>query len=312
MLFTRLPSSVKALAPAKLNLFLEVLSRREDGFHEIETLMTAVSIFDTLRFEARDDTQLLLSCQQPLGQRAAGTVTTLMGQVPVGSGNLVVQALELVRRQAGEPFGAHVHLIKRIPSMAGLGGASSDAAAALRAANLGWNLNWSENRLRHMAAELGSDVPFFLHPTAAICRGRGEEVESIETSGSLHVVIARPPAGLATPEVYRNCQVADQPVAVSPVRGALQQGDAVGVGRHLHNRLQPAAAKLSPWIDRLRDAFNRLCCLGHQMSGSGTSYFGICHHSRHARRVAACLRSEGCGLVTVARTLGSPSHGLVA
>jgi 4-diphosphocytidyl-2-C-methyl-D-erythritol kinase len=273
--------------------------------------MTAVTVFDTLRFEVRDDAQLLLTCQQPLGQRAEGTVASFMGEVPVDSSNLVVRALELMRRQAGEPFGAHVHLIKRIPSMAGLGGASSDAAAALRVANLGWNLNWTENRLRRMAAELGSDVPFFLGRSAAICRGRGERIEPIETTGSLHVVIVRPPAGLATPEVYRNCQVADQPVAVSPVRGALQRGDAVGVGRHLHNRLQPSAARLSPWIDRLRDAFNRLCCLGHQMSGSGTSYFGICHHARHARRVAACLRSEGCGLVAVARTLGVPRHGLV-
>jgi 4-diphosphocytidyl-2-C-methyl-D-erythritol kinase len=99
---------------------------------------------------------------------------------------------------------------------------------------------------------------------------------------------------------------------VSQLRGALQQGDAVGVGRNLHNRLQSAAAALSPWIDRLRTTFDRLCCLGHQMSGSGTSYFGICHHARHARRVAARLRSEGCGLVAVANTLALPHPSLVA
>lgn len=312
MLLTRLPFSVKALAPAKLNLFLEVLSRRKDGFHEIETLMTAVTIYDTLHFENREDDQVLLTCQQPLGQRAEGSVATVMGRLPTDSKNLVVRALKRLREEAGEPRGASVHLVKRIPSMAGLGGASSDAAAAIRAANLGWKLNWPLAKLQQIAAELGSDVPFFLTPGAAVCRGRGEQVEQVATAGCLHVVVVRPPVGLATPDVYRKCQVAQHPLAVSQLRGALQQGDAVGVGRNLHNRLQSAAAALSPWIDRLRTTFDRLCCLGHQMSGSGTSYFGICHHARHARRVAARLRSEGCGLVAVANTLALPHPSLVA
>jgi 4-diphosphocytidyl-2-C-methyl-D-erythritol kinase len=303
---------VKALAPAKLNLFLEVLSRRKDGFHEIETLMSAVTIFDTLQFEVRDDDRISLTCQQPLGQRAEGTAEGCMGDVPTDSRNLAVRALQLLRQEAGGGRGAHLHLVKRIPSMAGLGGASSDAAAALQAANLGWNLNWPLHRLRQLAVGLGSDVPFFLTPGAAVCRGRGERVEPIVTSGSLHVVIVRPPVGLATPDVYRTCQVASNPIGVAPVQQAFERGDPAGVGRHLHNRLQSAAAALSPWINRLSDVFQRLGCLGHQMSGSGTGYFGICHHARHARRVAACLRNEGCGMVAAARTLVSPRLGLVA
>jgi 4-diphosphocytidyl-2-C-methyl-D-erythritol kinase len=296
-----------------LNLFLEVLSRRDDGFHEIETLMSAVTIFDTLHFEARDDDdRVLLSCERPLGRRADGTATSWMGDVPHDSRNLVVRALQMLGKHAGISRGARVHLFKRIPSMAGLGGASSDAAAALRAANLGWELNWPLDRLQPLAARLGSDVPFFLHPGTAICRGRGERVEPLPTIGCLHVVVVRPPEGLATPAVYRECQVAEQPVALAPLQDAVQRGNAAGVGRHLHNRLQPAAAALSPWINRMREVFHRLCCLGHQMSGSGTSYFGLCHHARHARRLAARLRSEGCGLVVVARTLGSPRPYLVA
>ncbi len=312
MLLTRLPETVRALAPAKLNLFLEVLSRRHDGFHEIETLMTAITIFDTLHFSIRNEDRVRLTCSQPLGQRARGTVAALMGNVPTDSHNLVVRAIERLRQESGERRGADVHLVKRIPAMAGLGGASSDAAAALQAANVAWRLRWPQAELQRIAAQLGSDIPFFFAPGAAICRGRGERVERVDAAGCLHLVVVRPPEGLATSDVYRQCQVAQRPVAVAQVRGALQRGDAAAVGRYLHNRLQPAAAALSPWIDRLRNVFDRLSCLGHQMSGSGTSYFGICHHAGHARRVAARLRGEGFGFVAVANTLAAPAPRLVA
>ena len=126
-----------------------------------------------------------------------------MAPIPTGSDNLVVRALELLRERSGCEFGARVELAKRIPAAAGLGGGSSDAAAALRLANRGWKIHWSNDRLTEVAAEIGSDVPFFLEQGAAICRGRGERVERLPPIAPLHFVMVKPPVGLDTGEVYR-------------------------------------------------------------------------------------------------------------
>jgi 4-diphosphocytidyl-2-C-methyl-D-erythritol kinase len=310
MILTSVGDGVMAWAPAKLNLFLEVLDRREDGFHEIETLMVAVTIFDTIYFFATHEDQIRLTCETAAGTRARelsrGAASSLMGDVPGSADNLVVRAVERLRDEAGIHAGAVIRLVKRIPSAAGLGGASSDAAAALVAANAAWKLGWSRRKLTRLAASLGSDVPFFFGTGAAICRGRGERIEPLRVPARMHVVVIRPPEGLSTAEVYRHCSPADQPVAITPLMQALRRGEWSQVGRHLHNRLEPAAEKLTPWIHRLRSVFDRLDCLGHQMSGSGTSYYGICRHAGHARRVAARLRGQGFGYVAVATTLATP------
>jgi 4-diphosphocytidyl-2-C-methyl-D-erythritol kinase len=201
-----------------------------------------------------------------------------------------------------------------------VGGASSDAAAALVAANLGWNLGWSRERLAELAAELGSDVPFFLgciavgglrgdsvgglRGSAAICRGRGERIETLRAA-RLCMVIVRPPVGLSTAEVYRRCRPASSPASVQNLRQALECGMGPRAARHLANRLQAPAVELTPWIERLAEEFSRQDCLGHQMSGSGSSYFGICRSDRHARRVAARLRARRAGTVCAAATAGA-------
>ena len=192
-------------------------------------------------------------------------------------------------------------LIKRIPAAAGLGGASSDAAAALIAGNFAWGLNWPLDRLLQIAAQLGSDVPFFLTRGAAVCRGRGEQLETIRSS-RLHVVLVRPPVGLSTPQVYRHCQPKRDHVGAASLIATLVRGQAATVGRQLVNDLQTAAASLTPWIQRLENEFSRQGVLGHQMSGSGSSYFGLCRSRRHARRVAARLRARNIGTVITAAT----------
>jgi len=164
-------------------------------------------------------------------------------------------------------------------------------------------LRWPRDELACLAADLGSDIPFFLGHGPAICRGRGELVEPLALKTPLHVVVARPPDGLSTASVYQHCCLPAEPACLKPLVAALHRGDSGEVARHLVNRLEPAAARLTPWITRLRRAFNRLDCVGHQMTGSGTGYFGICRHARHARRVAARLRSEELGYVRVAATL---------
>jgi 4-diphosphocytidyl-2-C-methyl-D-erythritol kinase len=287
-------------APAKLNLFFEVLAERSDGYHEIETLMCPIDIYDTLHFQEAPSGKVELRCRRVSG--VGGLRGRGLDQMPQGPENLVFRAVELVRRRAGVRRGARLWLVKRIPALAGLGGGSSDAAAALVAANDGWQLNRSREELADWAAELGSDVPFFLAGGPAVCRGRGERVERVPGLGTLSFVVVRPPAGLSTAAVYGACKPAATTQTARPLVDALRRGDWRQVGRRLLNRLQSPAAGLSPWIQRLQEAFSQTDCLGHGMSGSGTSYFGICRHARHARRCARRLETIGLGTVFAVRS----------
>ena len=174
----RSASGIEVLAPAKLNLFLEVLAKRSDGFHEIETLMVPIGWYDIALISRPIRRRISLACEQ---------VTQSSDPVPTGDDNLVVRAVKLLRDRSGTSQGARLRLVKRIPAASGLAGGSSDAAAALVAANLGWQLNWPREQLASLAAELGSDVPFFLGRGPAICRGRGEIMEPVAGIGAAMV-----------------------------------------------------------------------------------------------------------------------------
>ena len=300
-----------ALAPAKLNLFLELLGRRDDGFHELETLMVPIRLADTVSFLPLnpDDGQasriLLDVCVcRPIGEQTQTDV------IPVGSDNLVVRSLELLRQRSGCELGARVELVKRVPAAAGLGGGSSDAATAMRLANRGWGINWTRDRLAEVAGEIGSDVPFFLASGPAICRGRGERVERLPAIRPMHFVVIKPPEGLSTGAVYGAHAAAAEP---SPSARAIHErlmefvsrlsgGRGCDVGPWMQNRLQKAASSLSPWVDTIRMLFDQLGLLGHQLSGSGSAYFGVCRHAQHARRLAAILRTRQLGLVYATRS----------
>jgi len=284
--------------PAKLNLFFEVLGKRSDGYHEIETLMCPITWYDTLCFRDSSSEELELECQWGL----AASGGSGFAEVPRDGKNLVLRAAELVRRRTGTTRGARIRLIKRIPSAAGLGGGSSDAAATLVAANLGWELGLSMPELASLAAELGSDVPFFLNRGAAVCRGRGEQVETMPGLGLMNFVVVRPPEGLATAAVYGVCRPAASPRPLEPLLDALRQGNVRQVGRLLFNRLQEAAEQLSPWIARLGRLLADEDCLGHGMSGSGTAYFGLFRSACQARRVARRLQARNVGCVVAVRS----------
>jgi len=296
MYLHRSPSGLVVQAPAKLNLFFEVLAERDDGYHEIETLVYPITLYDTLYFKEEPSGQVRLGCESSWGLDAAGR-----DEVPEGAENLVVKAVQLLRRRANVSCGAVLRLVKRIPSAAGLGGGSSDAAAALLAANTAWNLGWSPAQLGQLGAELGSDVPLFFARGPAVCRGRGEQVEPIRGGRPLHFVVVRPPAGLATAAVYRASKPAGKPRDLAPLLDALRRGDPAETGRRLFNRLEPAAEMLSPWIRRLRRELAATDCLGQRMTGSGTCYFGLCRHARQARRIAKRLHAKGVGLAFAAR-----------
>jgi 4-diphosphocytidyl-2-C-methyl-D-erythritol kinase len=297
-----------ARAPAKLNLFLEITGRRVDGFHELETLIVPIRLADTLSLRATNPAagcgpgKITLNVRNLLPLRPPRQSFVL----PTDDNNLVVRALTLLQQRSKCCFGAGVDLVKRIPVAAGLGGGSSDAAAALRLANRAWQLNWPNERLAELAAELGSDVPFFLSAGAAVCRGRGEQVEPLRGMPPLHFVVVKPEIGLSTSEVYRAHDV--QP---SSTLGSMQVNQFIAelasarrsTLRHwLHNRLQAAAASLSPWVNRLHSVFDELDCVGHILSGSGSAYFGVCRHAQHARRLASNLRSRQLGLVYATRS----------
>lgn len=297
MRLCRYPRGVVVETPAKVNLFFEVLGRRSDGFHEIETLVYPIDWYDALYAEPAAGERIAFYCRRPEGCIPTPGTT----DVPEGPENLVVRAVELLRRRAGVSTGASLRLIKRVPSAAGLGGGSSDAAAALVAVNTLWNLGWSRAALASLGGELGSDVPLFFAQGPVVCRGRGERLEPVALPGALHLVVVRPPEGLATPAVYRACRPGDPPRTVAPLREALARGDLGAAGRAMFNRLEAAAETLSPWIARLRREFAALGCLGSQMSGSGTCYFGLCRHAAHARGAAGRLRARGVGWVRAVR-----------
>jgi 4-diphosphocytidyl-2-C-methyl-D-erythritol kinase len=310
----RLATHVEVLAPAKVNLFLEVLGKRADGYHDLETLLVACTIYDTLTFAPHEGAAIDLSSRWGEGYSAAELARcgqndmasqATFASLPTGPKNLVWRAVELVRTAAGIKTGAVVRLVKRIPAAAGLGGASSDAAAALLAANEAWKLHWPRQRLADLAADLGSDVPFFLTRGAAVCRGRGEQTDPFHPP-RLHLVIARPPVGLSTPRVFGACRPAEKPAGVSSLVGALARGDTAAIGEQMANGLQVAAGSLTPWIARLRDEFEKQGLSGHQMSGSGSSYFGLCQTVRQARRTAARLRSRRVGAVYAAASVALP------
>lgn len=295
--------SCEVSTPAKLNLFLEVASKRPDGYHELETLMVTISLFDTLRFtlveNGAENAAVTLQNQWcSSAARASGGAL-----LPSGTDNLVIKAATLLRQETGTSHGAQIHLLKRIPLAAGLAGGSSDAAATLLGLNHLWQLGLSLAELRELGARLGSDVPFFLAATnAAVCRGRGEIIEPVPLATALHFVIVKPPAGLSTAQVFQNCHPAQAPNTSVELVRSLQSGHLAYAGREFMNRLGEPAERLCPQVLQLRQYFERLSVCGHLMSGSGTSYFGLCRNRQQARQLAGNLRSAQLGQVFVVQS----------
>ncbi len=303
-------SIVRVLAPAKLNLFLEVVGKRADGFHDIETLITAIDVFDILEFEPNNSGEIELSCRWSPGWRARSRAPNrdddseqVWSRLPSSRDNLVTKALQRLRDESGTAYGAAIRLHKSIPSEAGLGGASSDAAAAMSAANHAWQLGWSKARLAQLASELGSDLPFFFESGAAVCTGRGENTRPIRMR-RLHFVLVKPPTGLSTAAVYRACRPGDPVRSVGDLAQAIANESTPRIADLLFNRLEAPSAGLTPWIERAREALSASGSLASRMTGSGTCCFGVYRSARHAKRAAAWLRQRKVGGVCAATSCG--------
>ncbi|HMO14850.1 MAG TPA: 4-(cytidine 5'-diphospho)-2-C-methyl-D-erythritol kinase [Pirellulaceae bacterium] len=279
-------------APAKLNLFLELLGKRGDGYHELETVMSPVSLCDYISVRPNTESGLKLS----LLLIGLGKSPHTVPQIPTDERNLAVKAwraIELIAKAHSEiDAGVSIEIHKRIPTEAGLGGASSNAAAALQLANVYYNLKLSTTQLSEIAARLGSDVPFFLQGGSGLCRGRGEVVTPLRCGGNLWFVILKPQQGFSTSEVYRHAVLAAQAEPVQPMLKAWRSGDVRLIGRSMFNRLQQAAHVLGDWVDRARFEFSRVQCHGHQLSGSGSSYFGLFARRIQAMRAAKLLQGR--------------------
>jgi len=300
------PDAVAIAAPAKLNLSLAILARRSDGFHEIESLMVPVSLADRLVVRAVDTPGVRLRVRFG-GRLAQPAGAVLCRDVPADDSNLVVRAARRVAEAAGIERGLDVELTKEVPSGAGLGGGSSDAAAMLRAAAFVWGLDWPTARLAEIGAGIGSDVPWFFAGIPAIAAGRGERIEPVAGLPPLHAVIACPAAGLSTPAVYGRC-VPDQTRAGETARlvTALARGDLRAAGELMHNGLEAAARSLSADIDRLLAALSAAGAVRPMLTGSGSACFAITRTDREARAIAARLDAAGWPGVFAVRVGGSP------
>jgi len=239
---------LRVLAYAKLNLVLRVVGRRDDGYHLLETLMTAIDLADELLLSPARDLKL---------------------EAPRGLGppeeNLVLKAAWALKEVAGTRAGARIRLVKRIPPGAGLGGGSSDAAAVLAGLNELWGLRLSGRRLAEIGTSLGADVPFFLGESPAWAEGIGEKLTPADVPLPAAFLILVPPFSCSTPEVYQLYDELGIPFS-SPAR---LEGGLAG----WENDLWPAAVRLRPELGRLRAQLEAQESLGVGMTGSGSALF---------------------------------------
>lgn len=279
-------------APAKLNLFFDVLNKRQDGYHNVFSVCCPISLCDTLSFLPQSGKKIGFSVNCCFA-RPRYSDKMEEREIPEDARNLVVRAVELVRETYKVRQTAEIKLTKRIPPQAGLGGGSSDAAMAIMLANRAWKLGLSQNEMMALGAKLGSDVPLFFIPGFSLGTGRGETVKAIPSPLRFDLVVIKPAEGIATKDAFE--LLADHHDGTSrcpdSLIDALKQGNLSRVGHELFNRLEPVALRLCPQLHQIRNVMGRLDCPAFQMSGSGTAFFGVCRNRRHAAHVAAKLRN---------------------
>jgi 4-diphosphocytidyl-2-C-methyl-D-erythritol kinase len=273
---------------AKINLMLRVGPARSDGFHDVRTVLQSIALSDTLVLTARKGPFVLAT-------RAPG--------VPADRTNLVWRAAEVLWRalgRAGEPRDVHIKLEKQIPTAAGLGGGSADAAAALAGLNRLWAGGLERRDLVRLAAELGSDVPFFLHGGTALGAGRGEELYPLEDAARLGLVVIKPSFGVAARDAYRwldeDRQTGNSPAAASVLDIGWSHGPV-----SLMNDLEGPVARRHPEIAEMVGALRQEGAMGAGMTGSGSAVFGVFSEPmgrKAARQLQKQMRPDRLVLLT--------------
>jgi 4-diphosphocytidyl-2-C-methyl-D-erythritol kinase len=272
---------VDVTSPAKVNLFLEILGRRGDGYHEIRSVFQELELADKLVCSSRSDGELHLHCDAP--------------GVPLDETNLILRAGRRLQAEAGVARGAEIVLEKRIPPGGGLGGGSSNAAAALRALSALWEVSLPSERLAALAAKVGSDVPFFLTGGTGLVTGRGEGVASVPCALREEMLLILPEWGVSTAAAYGALgpeDYGDRPV--EPLLDALRSGAAEAAWEAMFNRFEPAVERLEPRQAALRRALEDLGLPAVRMSGSGSTLFARCGPGPMApQRLAAVAALPG-------------------
>ncbi len=269
------PRKVKILTPAKVNLFLRVLGRRTDGFHEIFSLMDPVSVYDELTVGVGDGEGIVVRTTEP--------------DIPEGPENIAFRAAELFLSETGLKRRVTVDIKKTIPHGAGLGGGSSDCAAVLKALNLLLDTGLDTVRLMDLSARLGSDVPFFIPARPALARGRGEKIEAVEVP-LYHYVILKPPYSVSTARIYGNLHLTKggEDNILSFSKKPLD--DPSGIRDLLQNDLEAVTETLYPETGMLKAALMDAGASGALTSGSGSAVFGVFLQRDKALEAAAKLK----------------------
>jgi 4-diphosphocytidyl-2-C-methyl-D-erythritol kinase len=277
-------------APAKINLMLDVLHKRPDGYHEVEMVMTMVDLSDRLEMVELPRDTIIISSQA--------------GYIPLDEKNLAFQAARLIKDRYDVKDGVHIHLDKKIPVAAGLAGGSSDAAATLRGLNRLWGLGIPTDELQLLGAELGSDVPFCVTGGTALATGRGEKLTPIPNPPQMWVILAKPPINVSTAEIYtrfKSNQITKHPSAAAMIE-AIQSGNFYDVCGQLGNVLEDVTLKLHPQVQQLKEAMMNLGAEGTLMSGSGPTVFGLVSKESKVPRIYKGLRGF-CREVYAVRSL---------
>ena len=269
------PKKLQFKTPAKINLGLHIHKKREDGFHELETILQMVTWFDELQLEGTCE-KVELFCDTP--------------EIPNDETNLVVKAARLLQKHfPGRCAGVNITLKKSIPSGAGLGGGSGNAAGVLLALNHLWDLKISRENLIALSGELGSDVPFFLISPCAIGTGKGEILEPIKNPINLYVLMIYPNLPLSTPWVYGNLKLklTKHKNNISILTNFLMRSDFAQLGAGLYNDLEPIVFKRYPEILEIKNELLRSGAGGALLSGSGSTVFGIFNNPNLAKKALA-------------------------
>ena len=249
---------------AKLNLTLDVLGKREDGYHDLKSVMQTVSIRDDIEIDVGTGRPWALKCDRE--------------DIPCDERNLAWKAAKVYCDTMGkDPNGLEIRITKRIPSQAGMGGGSADAAAVLRALNRHYGSPLSIFALAELGAEIGSDVPFCVIGGTCMCEGRGERIRKLPDMPDCIFVVCKPDFSSSTPELYK--QLDNSVIGKRPdhqaVESALLAGDLVKIAQNLWNVFDPIVTKDHLELNYIKSIFNSYGSIGQQMTGSGSAVFAI-------------------------------------
>ncbi|WOV85839.1 4-(cytidine 5'-diphospho)-2-C-methyl-D-erythritol kinase [Sporosarcina jeotgali] len=276
-------------APAKINLTLDVLQKRPDGFHEVEMIMTTVDLADRIWLKPLDRGITIQSSER---------------FVPNDKRNLAWQAADILRKKFDIRSGVEITLDKNIPVAAGLAGGSSDAAATLRGLNRMWELGLSLDELAVLGAKIGSDIPFCVYGGTALASGRGEKIQHLSVPPNCWVVLAKPPISVSTADIYGGLDIQSiQHPDTAGMMDALAASDYEMMCQKVGNALEPVTMRLHPQVSVLKEQMLKFGADTVLMSGSGPTVFGLVEHESQVARIYNGLKGF-CPEVYAVRMMG--------